>query len=534
MSCRPIRIRPLALRIVLSLLPPVSMSRSLVYTYAAALVSASTWGLALGYGIWPLGWVAFLPLWVVWLYRPVPLHAVRKHTTGPSLLVYTGAFLVAYPWIGTHTTDSGVQAGFSALVILALLYSLPLLAGAQVALRGRRGAGVAVWIGGWMLVDLLLQYGSWAFPWALGAHAIVDSPGTYTLVRLGGPVAGTAAIGGLHAGLLAMRQITASESVGMRRVHGAAIGLVLALLGLLIMSVGAFSSSSPSAPVPPAHAWAVQPDVAPTAWATADDSMRKARLLALTQAALDTTSTPPSLIVWPETALHPPDTSGMQATVDRWGVAILAGAVLPAKTPQPSAQTNSALLYRPHRALQRYDKHHLVPFAEAVPGAEGWQALRRFALEQPNERTYVSGPGPVTFSHGDFSFVPLICFESLAAPLVARVGPDLPSVHALITVAQTGWWGHALPAWQHVRYSRLRAMETGRPLLVASVRGPTTLVAPSGTPTVLASFGDAAVTSVRWPASHPPGWSMRTAPYTDIAWTALALLLVSVPLRWLS
>ncbi len=510
------------------------MSRSLVYTYAAALVSAAAWGAALGYGMWLLGWLAFLPLWNVWLYRPVPLHSILKHTVGPSLLAYAGAFCVAYPWVGGHATASGIQAGTSALVILALLYSLPLMAGAQVALRGRRGAGVSIWIGGWMLVDLLLQYGSWAFPWALGAHAVVDSPGTYTLVRFGGPVAGTAAIGGLHAGLLAVLQMTASKSVEKQNMRAGTVGLVLMLLGLLVGSVGSSSSPPTSTAVPPAHAWAVQPDVAPTTWANADDSTRKARLLALTQTALDTTSAPPSLIVWPETALHPPDTTGMQAIVDRWGVAVLTGAVLPAKTLQLSAQTNSALLYRPHRAMQRYDKHHLVPFAEAVPGAEGWQALRRFALEQPNERTYVSGAGPVTFSHDDFSFVPLICFESLAAPLVARLDTNLIPTRALITLGQTGWWRRALPAQQHVQYSRLRAMETGRPLLVASVSGPTTLIAPSGTATVLAPFGDAAVVPVRWPASHPPGWSMHTAPYTDIAWTALALLLVSVPLRWFS
>ncbi|PEN07072.1 apolipoprotein N-acyltransferase [Longimonas halophila] len=510
------------------------MSRSLVYTYAAALVSASAWGFALGYGIWSLGWIAFLPLWGVWIYRPVPLHAVLKHTTGPSLLVYAGAFLLAYPWVGAHATDAGIQAGISALVILALLYSLPLMAGAQVALRGRRGTGVAVWVGGWMLVDLLLQYGSWAFPWALGAHAIVDSPGTYTLIRFGGPVAGTAAIGGLHAGLLAVLQMTTLESVGKQSVRAGVAGLVVVLLGLLVVSYGTSSSSSTSAPVPPAHAWAVQPDVAPTTWANADDPMRKARLLALTQTALDTTSAPPSLIVWPETALHPADTTGMQAAVDRWGVAVLTGAVLPAGDPQQTSQTNSALLYRPHRTMQRYDKHHLVPFAEAVPGARGWQALRRFALAASNERAYVPGPGPVTFSHSDFSFVPLICFESLAAPLLARLDTDLPPTHALITLGQTGWWRRALPAQQHVQYSRLRAMETGRPLLVASVSGPTTLVAPSGAATVLAPFGEATVASVRWPAPHPPGWYMRTAPYTDIAWTAIALLLVSVPLRWLS
>ena len=537
------------------------MSSSLAVTYGAALVGAGAWGLALGYGAWPLAWGAFLPLWGAWHHVRVSPSQVLTHAVGPSLLAYGGAFLIAYPWVGSHVTDSGIQAGFSAMLILALLYSLPLVAGARACLQGQRSGGMATWIGGWMLVDLLLQYGSWAFPWALGAHAIVDSPGTYMLVRLGGPVAGTAAIGGMHVGLLtALRTMAShqtsshqtSQDIGRKRMRTGAVGLLLISLGLFVALQGVSQPvSSPSlSSRAPTTAWVVQPNADPAAWADADNPARKARLLALTQAALDTTSTRPHLVVWPETALHTPDTMGMQAAVDRWEVAVLAGAVLPARTSSAQttrgdsvqaysaathwAQTNSALLYRPHRPVQRYDKHHLVPFAESVPGASVWRELRRFTMASAAQRAYVPGPGPTAFLDDTLSFVPLICFESLAAPLVARLGADLHQTRALITVAQTGWWRHTLPAQQHVQYSRLRAMETGRPLLIASVSGPTTLVAPSGTPTVLAPFGDATVAPVRWPAAHPPGWYMRTAPYTDIAWTAVALLLVSVPTHLMS
>ena len=510
------------------------VSTSPAVAYGAAAISAAAWGLALGYGAGLLAWVAFVPLWEAWRRTTVPPKQVLTHVLGPSLLAYGGAFLVAYPWVGAHATASGTQAGLSALVILSTLYSLPLAAGARLALQGQYRTGIAVWAGSWMLVDLLLQHGSWAFPWALAAHAIVDSPGTYTLVRLGGPLAGTAAIGAFHAVCLATLRAFTLASAGTRRRLAVGAGLVLALLGLLLIQDRSSLPSSASVQKPASVSWVVQPDVAPAAWAEARNPLRKERLAALTQAALDTASVRPDLVVWPETALHPPDTVGMQATVDRWGAAVLTGAVLPAGASHARHyQTNTALLYRPRHSVQRYDKHHLVPFAEAVPGASSWQALQRLAMASPDSRAYVPGSGPTTFSHDAFSFVPLICFESLAAPFTAQLGSDMPTTQAFITLSQTGWWGRALPAQQHVRYSRLRAMETGRPLLVASVSGPTTLIGPLGTPTALTPFGEAAVVPVHWPAPHPPGWYARTAPYIDIAWTAIALFLVCVPIRQL-
>ena len=508
-------------------------ARSMAVVCGAALVSAWAWAAALGYGVAELGWVAFLPLWIAWDRTPVTPQSVLTHAVGPALLAHGGAYVGAYPWIVHHATPSGVQAGLSALLILTLFYSLPLMAGGRLALQGRSGAGLAVWVGGWMLVDLVIQRGSWAFPWVIGAHAVVDSPGTYTLVRFGGPVALTAVIGCVHGGLfLLVRTFAFRVPVPWHTVRrlGIPVGIAVLLGGLLLL-YGSPAPSSTSLPTAPATVWAVQPDISPSTWAEAESAERRTRLRTLTETALDTTTTPPDLIVWPETALHPPDTTGMQALVTNWNAPLLAGAVHPART--PATFTNAALLYHPNQPVQQYDKHYLVPFAETVPGAAWWRALRRFAMDAPDGRTYVQGQSTTVLSTDAFSFVPLICFESVVSPALSSV-QRLTQARGVITIAQTGWWNRAQPARQHVQYSRLRAMETGRPLLIASVSGPTTLVDPSGIATVLAPYGNATVISVRWPAPHPPGLYVRTASYIDIAWTAIALLLVYVPMRWSS
>lgn len=510
-----------------------SLSASTAVVYGAALASAGMWGAALGYGLWPLGWVAFLPLWMTWHHLSVPRSVVLTHTVGPALLVHLGAYVMAYPWVIRHATSDGIQAGVSATVLLACLYSLPLMAGGRLAVQERPVTGSVVWLGGWMLVDLLIQRGSWAFPWVLGAHAVVDSPGTYTLVRLGGPVALTVGIGLVHLGATAVLCMLQSGLRLSWRGGRFLIGMAgcAGLLTLITLYASELPSST-SLPSPPATVWAVQPNMQPTAWARADNARRRARLHTLTEAALDTATTAPDLIVWPETALHLRDTTAMQATVHDWEAPVLTGAVLPAS--ETNTYTNAALLYHPTQPVQQYNKHHLVPFAEAVPGASWWRALHRLAMQSNDARMYVPGPGATVFSESSLPVVPLVCFESLASPLLATIGPDLSRTRGIITLAQTGWWGRARPARQHVQYSRLRAMETGRPLLIASVSGPTTLVDPAGTPNVLAPYGDAAVASIDWPMPHPPGLYVRTAPYTDIAWTVIALLLVSVPIRWSS
>lgn len=508
-------------------------TRSMAVVYGAALVSAGAWAAAMGYGVAELGWIAFLPLWVAWDRTPVAPQAVLTHAAGPTLVAHGGAYVGAYPWIVHHATASGVQAGLSALLILTLLYSLPLMAGGRLALQGQPGTGGAVWMGGWILVDLVIQRGSWAFPWIIGAHAVVDSPATYSLVRLGGPVALTASIGLMHGGLFFLVRTIAFRApvpwCTARRL-GTPVGIATLLGGLLLLHEPPAPSST-ALPTAPATVWAVQPNISPSTWAQAESAERRERLHTLTETALDTTATPPDLIVWPETALHPSDTTGMQALVTDWNAPLLTGAVHPVHA--SGTFTNAALLYSPNQPVQQYDKHYLVPFAETVPGATWWRALLRFAMDASDGRTYVPGKSATVLSHDAFSFVPLICFESVVSPALSSV-QTLAQTRGVITISQTGWWNRAQPAQQHVQYSRLRAMETGRPLLIASVSGPTTLVDPSGTPTVLAPYGNTTVTSVQWPDPHPPGLYVRTAPYIDIAWTAIALLLVCVPVRYSS
>ena len=68
--------------------------------------------------------------------------------------------------------------------------------------------------------------------------------------------------------------------------------------------------------------------------------------------------------------------------------------------------------------------------------------------------------------------------ETLLGAHVAALVSDGADV--IVAPAQTGWWAPAPMARQHLQLTRLRAIETGRSVLVATVSGPSAVITPDG------------------------------------------------------
>lgn len=191
------------------------------------------------------------------------------------------------------------------------------------------------------------------------------------------------------------------------------------------------------------------------------------------------------LVIWPETALPFFQTSPLftylaeEMVVDRhlW---LLTG--LPYRDRDRGAAPgdihyyNTSLLIAPTGTVAgRYDKQHLVPFGEYIP-------LKQF----------LPLPGPLVESIGDFSpgtsATPiacqdarigiLICFESIF-PAIARQ-QAAAGANLLVNQTNDAWFGRSSAPVQHLSMAVLRAIETRKTLVRAANTGISAIIKQSG------------------------------------------------------
>jgi apolipoprotein N-acyltransferase len=208
----------------------------------------------------------------------------------------------------------------------------------------------------------------------------------------------------------------------------------------------------------------------------------------------------------------------IQALVDSLDIPLLTGAVdtAPARDGRPRYR-NRVRLFLPGAsppdarsggaadASLAYDKHHLVPFAEHVPLVDDWPALQRLSVPAGGVAGYVRGPGPVLFSiptrtpGTPVRVAPLICFETVVGPYVQTAAEK---ADVIVAVSQVGWWGTSGILPQYRALTRLRALETGRPIVVATVTGPSFVARPDGTVDVLTDWMSSTTSHAAIPISR--------------------------------
>jgi apolipoprotein N-acyltransferase len=151
----------------------------------------------------------------------------------------------------------------------------------------------------------------------------------------------------------------------------------------------------------------------------------------------------------------------------------------PRGTRKPLGMRNSAFYYdRAGLQAARYDKIHLVPFGEFIPGRESFPWLYRFFLwVSPYTENYnvSTGPAgaltvfPLQGRGGNVSrFVAPICFDDIDSALIAkmfRVGGDTkPAKRAdfIVNLTNDGWFRWSEQP-QHLQHARFRSIENRAP-----------------------------------------------------------------------
>ncbi|MEE8603682.1 apolipoprotein N-acyltransferase [Euzebya tangerina] len=122
-----------------------------------------------------------------------------------------------------------------------------------------------------------------------------------------------------------------------------------------------------------------------------------------------------------------------------------------------------------------YNKRRPVPFAEYIPGRSYLDWIP--PLEQiPND--VLQGEGPQTIELAGATIGPVICFEN-TFPALARDQVDA-GADVLVVSTNNSSFGVTPMSAQHVAFSQVRAVETGRWVVHAGISGISGFISPEG------------------------------------------------------
>ncbi|MEX0753907.1 MAG: apolipoprotein N-acyltransferase [Actinomycetota bacterium] len=403
-------------------------------------------------GFWPVSLVALAPL--LWLARDA--RPRRGFLLG---LVFGLAFFgTTLYWIALF----GELAWFSLTLVLALFVALfsGLL---PLVWRFRRPgwsavAAAAAWVVVVEWVRATVPLGG--FGWGSLAAPQVDGP----LLPIASIVGswGIAFVVALVNGLV----VATIDALTWDRHPVRPIVALAVAVGLLVVPVAV-----PSAPEDgdPLEVAAIQVDVRS---AEQLDRVGEDRAIARLHTDLHRTLAvdPPDLVVWGESSLDPGAVDEATLAQVREAVVDVAAPTL-VSTTQPGAsgglERQANLLDATGEQVDSYSKVRLVPFGEYVPfrGALDWvTALRQIPYDlTPGTRVHAlrgAGLPPLGVS---------ICFENTFERVQRELVAD--GAEVLVVTTNNASYEDTAASAQHVQMSRLRAVETGRPLVHAAISG---------------------------------------------------------------
>lgn len=449
--------------------------RSLVLVLLGAMMSLGQAPL----GFWPLSFVGLF----IWA-RLFALGHGPKQVAKDSWLIGFGYFFVLLHWIVWPFLVEPERDGWMAPFALVLLPSGLALFWAITHGVARRLAGHApylAWAIGLSLAELGRGHLFTGFPWGGFSHVLLETPASGLYAVFGAE--GLSILMLLAIGLMA----SVTQEKPMR------------LLVLAVPFVFLALPYRPDEAVIPADAPTVrlvQPN------APQDEKWDPLLAEVFYQRLLTYSAAPgtPDLILWPETAI---------SYVLEFSEHILAEIAEKAVAPvglginriEGERFYNAFAFIDTEGQVQHiYDKQHLVPFGEYVPFGEVFAQLGIYGLAASQGGGYSAGRKAEPFDLGAIGRVKvLICYEGIFPWEV--INGERPDV--LILATNDAWFGTWAGPAQHMAQARIRAIETGLPMLRVANTGITALIGTNGEILADLPFGQQGMLDVKLPAPEP-------------------------------
>ncbi len=186
------------------------------------------------------------------------------------------------------------------------------------------------------------------------------------------------------------------------------------------------------------------------------------------------------IVVWPEVAI-PTTYQRAREFLDTMGdlsarknADLITGVLYRNETPDGDRVTHNSVMNLRNGDL--YHKRQLVPFGEYVP----LESVLRGLIEFFDMPTSFIKAGPATqplIRSGDILIGSAICYEIAYQDQVAA---SAVAANLLLTISNDAWFGASAGPHQHFQIARMRALETGKPLIRATGTGISGLIGHRG------------------------------------------------------
>lgn len=376
-----------------------------------------------------------------------------------------GAMLAGVSWLYVALNRfGGMPMPLAGLAVLLFCAFMGLFAGFSGALfgalrQGRAGRDALLFAAAWLLGEWVRGWAFTGFPWLASGYS--QSPPS--------PLAGFAPVFGVFGvgGLLAAVAALAVAAVGARNWRPALVAVLI-----LAARVG-LRGVAWTAPVgEPVRVALLQPNIEQSLkwrpemlqrWLEVNLSMLR--------------DNPAQLVVLPETTIPllidhlPPDyREALARTAAGHGGDVIFGTFVR----DDAGRIFNAAVSLGSAPPAFYAKQHLVPFGEYSPPLFSWfYALASIPMA---DQTRGAARQPPMALAGQKVAVN-ICYEDVFGEELIR---SLPEATLLLNLSNLAWYGDSFAQPQHLQIARLRALETGRPMLRSTNTGMTALVAPDG------------------------------------------------------
>lgn len=414
--------------------------------------------------VFPLPLLAMVLMFLLWSEQGPGRAARDAWLFGVGLMGFGVFWLhVSIDEFGNVGTGLAVAATILFVLFIALYYALT----GWLAARCPAPPALRLLLcfpGVWVMVEWLRSWLLTGFPWLSMGYAQIDTPLAGYAPLLG--VFGVSWMAALSAGLI----VLAIRGEGVRwRWLGA-------LAAIWVVGAGLQQVAWTRALGEPLKVSLVQPNI-PQALKWAPEM----RLPTLDlYARLTREQTDSDLVVWPETAvpdfLHRVDRELLLPLAREraeLGQSLLVG--IPVMNLDSGEYYNAAVVLGDGER-QAYYKRHLVPFGEYLPFKPWLEPILGFMEIPMSDFSRGTGDSPLL----DVAGLPAgvsICYEDAFGEEVVQA---LPQAAFLINMSNDAWFGDSLAPHQHLQIARMRALETGRPMVRATNTGISALIGPDG------------------------------------------------------